>query len=221
MIKACIFDMDGTVSDTINSITYFGNKALAENGLSGFAPDDYKYMVGNGANILVRRMLEKNGCTDEALYKKVLMEYNESYDSDFLYLTAPYDGILPLLDDLRAAGIRTGVLSNKPHETTLKVAEALFGDRLDLCFGQREGKPIKPDPTVLKEMLSMLGITPDECLYAGDTATDMQTGKGAGCFTVGVLWGFRTEKELRDNRADAIVQKPAQILELIKEKNGK
>ncbi len=221
MIKACIFDMDGTVSDTINSITYFGNKALAENGLSGFTPDDYKYMVGNGANILVRRMLEKNGCTDEALYKKVLKEYNESYDDDFLYLTAPYDGILPLLDDLRAAGIRTGVLSNKPHETTLKVAEALFGDRLDLCFGQREGKPIKPDPTVLKEMLSMLGITPDECLYAGDTATDMQTGKGAGCFTVGVLWGFRTEKELRDNRADAIVQKPAQILELIKEKNGK
>lgn len=221
MIKACIFDMDGTVSNTINSITYFANKALTENGLSSFTPDDYKYMVGNGADILVRRMFEKNGCTDEALYKKVLKEYNESYDNDFLYLTAPYDGILTLLDDLRAAGIKTGVLSNKPHSTTLKVADALFGDRLDLCFGQREGKPIKPDPTVLKEMLSMFGVEPCECLYAGDTATDMQTGKGAGCFTVGVLWGFRTEKELRDNHADTIVAKPAEILKLIKEKNGK
>ena len=117
-------------------------------------------------------------------------------------------------------GVGEGIEDLEPFNAHA-YAEALFGDRLDLCFGQREGKPIKPDPTVLKEMLSMLGITPDECLYAGDTATDMQTGKGAGCFTVGVLWGFRTEKELRDNRADAIVQKPAQILKLIKEKNGK
>lgn len=218
MIKACVFDMDGTVSNTIESITYFGNNALKKYGLDGFTPDDYKIMVGNGAKTLVRRMVERNGCTDEAVYQKVLKEYNETYDNDFLYLTEPYDGILELLDALRARGILTAVLSNKPHSTTLKVADALFGDRFDVVFGQREGKPIKPDPTVLKEILADWSIAPEECLYLGDTGTDMQTGKGGGAFTVGVLWGFRSEQEMRENGADAIISDPAQVLDLINEK---
>ncbi len=215
MIKACIFDMDGTVSNTINSITHFGNAALEKYGLKGFAPADYKYMVGDGAATLVRRMVEGNGCTDEQLYQKVLKEYNETYDADFLYLTEAYDGILDLLDALREKGILTAVFSNKPHNTTLKVAAALFGDRFDVCFGQREGKPIKPDPTVLKEIIADWGVSPDECLYFGDTATDMQTGKGGACFTVGVTWGFRTEKELRDNGADTIIHHPREALALL------
>lgn len=212
MIKACIFDMDGTVSNTINSITHFGNAALEKYGLKGFAPDDYKYMVGNGASILVRRMVERNGCTDEEIYQKVLKEYNETYDADFLYLTVAYDGILELLDALKEKGILTAVFSNKPHSTTLKVADALFGDRFDVVFGQREGKPIKPDPTVLKEIMADWGVRPEECLYFGDTATDMQTGKGGGCFTIGVTWGFRTEQEMRENGADAIIHAPHEAL---------
>ena len=220
MIKACVFDMDGTVSNTIHSITHFANAALKKYGLNGFTPKEYQYMVGNGAAILVRRMMEGNHCTDEDLYQKVLQEYNTTYDADFLYLTEPYDGILPLLDALRAQGIRTAVLSNKPHPTTVKVASALFGNRFDICLGQREGKPIKPDPTVLKEILADFGVSPEECLYVGDTVTDMRTGKGGGCFTVGVLWGFREEAELRENGADAIIENPAQILDLIREKNS-
>lgn len=215
MIKACVFDMDGTVSDTINSIAYFGNNALEKYGLKGYAPDAYKLMVGNGASILVRRMVEGNGCTDEEVYKQVLKEYNTTYDNDFLYLTEPYDGILELLDALRARGILTAVLSNKPHNTTLKVAEALFGDRFDVVFGQREGKPIKPDPTVLNEILADWGISPDECMYLGDTGTDMQTGKGGKAFTVGVLWGFRSEQELRENGADAIISTPDEALQYL------
>ena len=216
MIKACIFDMDGTVSNTINSITYFANKAITENGLSGFTPDYYKYMVGNGAYILVRRMFEKNGCTDEALYKKVLKEYNESYDSDFLYLTAPYDGILPLLDDLRAAGIRTGVLSNKPHDQTIDVIETLFGrDYFDMIQGQKDGLPIKPDPSGVFVILKEFGLTADDILYLGDTATDMKTGKSAGAFTVGALWGFRDRKELEEGHADAIISHPLQLLDFV------
>ncbi len=215
MIKACIFDMDGTVSDTINSITYFGNNALEKYGLKGYTPDDYKIMIGNGASILVRRMMDGNGCTDEELFQKVLEEYNTTYDNDFLYLTEPYDGILELLDELRARGILTAVLSNKPHSTTLKVADALFGDRFDVVFGQREGKPIKPDPTVLKEIIADWGVTPEECLYFGDTGTDMQTGKGGDCFTIGVLWGFRSEQELRENGADAIIRKPDEALQYL------
>ncbi len=215
MIKACVFDMDGTVSDTIESIRFFGNNALKKYGLKGHTADDYKIMVGNGAAILVRRMVEKNGCTDEEVYQKVLKEYNETYDNDFLYLTKPYDGIIELLDALRERGILTAVLSNKPHSTTLKVADALFGDRFDVVFGQREGKPIKPDPTVLKEILADWGIDPQECMYLGDTGTDMKTGKGGGAFTVGVLWGFRSEQELRENGADVIISMPQQALELL------
>ncbi len=218
MIKVCVFDMDGTVSNTINSITYFANNALTKNGLSGFTPDDYKVMVGDGAATLVRRMMEKNGCDDEAVFERVLKEYNETYDADFLYLTHAYDGILPLLDALHEKGIRVAVFSNKPHATTLKVAQALFGDRMDIVLGQREGCPVKPDPTGLKEILAQFGVSPDECLYAGDTATDMKTGKSAGAFTVGVLWGFRSEQELRDNHADTIISRPEQILDLIDER---
>lgn len=215
MIKACIFDMDGTVSNTIHSITHFGNAALEKYGLHGFAPDDYKIMVGNGASILVRRMVDGNGCTDEETYQKVLKYYNETYDADFLYLTEAYDGIIELLDMLRAKGIKTAVFSNKPHGTTLKVADALFGDRFTVCYGQREGKPIKPDPTVLKEIMDELHVTPDECLYFGDTATDMQTGKGGGCFTIGVTWGFRTEQEMLENGADAIIHTPDEALQYL------
>ncbi len=216
MIKACVFDMDGTVSDTIRSIAHFANAALGKYGLQGFSIEKYKYMVGDGAANLVRRMVNGNNCDDEAVYAAVLEEYNSTYDADFLYLTEPYEGILELLDALREKGILTAVFSNKPHSTTVKVADALFGDRFDVCFGQREGKPIKPDPTVLKEILADWGIEPQECLYLGDTATDMRTGKGGGAFTIGVTWGFRTEQELRENGADAIIHHPSAVLDFLK-----
>ena len=220
MIKACIFDMDGTVSNTLNSIAYFGNRALEKFGLSGYDTDAYRVMVGNGASVLVRRMVENNGCFDEALYRRILDEYNMTYDNDFLYLTAPYDGILDLLDNLQSRGIVSAVLSNKPHSTTVKIATALFGNRLAKCYGGRDGVPLKPDPTALFALMQELGVTAEECLYIGDTGTDMQTGKAGGCFTVGVLWGFRGEDELRENGADVIVSDPSQILEIVKEKNA-
>lgn len=216
MIKACVFDMDGTISDTIESIKFFGNNALRKYGLTECSTDEYKIMVGNGAAILVRRMVEKSGCDDEVIFQKVFEEYSTTYDNDFLYLTKPYDDILELLDALRARGILTAVFSNKPHSTTLKVAKALFGDRFDVVIGQREGKPIKPDPTVLNEILENWGILPQECMYLGDTGTDMQTGKSGGAFTVGVLWGFRSEQELRENGADAIIAKPLEALDFLK-----
>ena len=115
MIKACVFDMDGTVSNTIHSITHFANAALKKYGLNGFTPKEYQYMVGNGAAILVRRMVEGNHCTDEEVYRKVLQEYNTTYDADFLYLTEPYDGILPLLDALRER-----VLEAQPRHDLLR-----------------------------------------------------------------------------------------------------
>lgn len=217
MYKACIFDLDGTLSDTLESISYFANNALKKFGLSPIPTERYKILVGDGAKTLVRRMLQENGLTDEALFEKVFEYYSTTYNNDFLYLTKVYDGIYELLELLKADVIKIAVLSNKPHETTEKVINALFRENyFDACYGGREGIPLKPNPYALIGILKELGVTAEECLYIGDTGVDMQTGKNANITTVGVLWGFREEDELRENGADIIVKSPIEIYEYIK-----
>jgi len=220
MIKACIFDMDGTVSNTINSIAYFANNALNKAGLPSIDTEVYKKIVGNGAKVLVERMLKTVGA-DESYYEEVAYEYNTKYDNDFLYLTEPYEGIIDMLKGLKEAGIKVAILSNKPHSTALKVSNALFGeDLVDVCYGGREGVALKPDPTGVFEIMNEFGVSKEECLYIGDTATDMKTGKGAELYTIGVLWGFRDYDELKESGADAIVSHPAEIVDIAKRFNN-
>lgn len=215
MIKACIFDMDGTVVNTINSIAYFANNALNSAGLPSIDTEEYKYMVGNGAKTLIERMMNKVGA-DKGLFDKVFTKYSNDYDNDFLYLTEPYDGILDMLKEVKNKGIITTILSNKPHGTAIKVSDSLFGDNLiDKCYGAREGIALKPDPAGVFEIMKELGLKKDECLYIGDTSTDMKTGKSAGLYTVGVLWGFRKRDELEDNGADVIISHPSELLQII------
>jgi phosphoglycolate phosphatase len=217
--KACIFDLDGTLSDTLNSIAYFANNALEKFGLAPIPTERYKILVGDGAKNLVRRMMEENNCNNEALFEKLFEYYNSTYNNDFLYLTKVYDGIYELLELLKSEGIKIAVLSNKPHETTTRVVGALFcEDYFDACYGGRDGIPLKPDPYALCEILKELGVAARQCLYIGDTKVDMQTGKNANITTVGVLWGFRGEDELRENGADIIVKKPIEIYEYIKKR---
>ncbi len=211
MIRACIFDMDGTVADTLTTITYFANQALSKYGLPTIETEQFKLMVGNGASVLVRRMMDKVGGPDE-LYDQVRDAYNIAYDNNFMYLTEPYDGILPMLQGLKAKGIKTAIVSNKPDSTACKISEELFGDLIDCCRGGREGVPLKPSPQAVIQTMEELRVRPEECLYVGDTATDMETGKNAGIYTIGVRWGFRGEQELREAKADAIVSSPAEIL---------
>ena len=214
MKKLCIFDMDGTVVNTINTIAYFANNALRKNGFDEIPTERYKTLVGNGADVLVRRMLDVVGGSDED-FDAVSREYNTKYDNDFMYLTEPYEGIIALLEQLKTMGIKTAILSNKPDVTAKKVSDKLFGnERIDLCFGAREGKALKPNPESVLEIMDIFGAKKEECLYIGDTATDIQTAKNAGLFSVGVLWGFRDEAELRGAGADVIVSKPAEIAEL-------
>ncbi len=220
MIKACIFDMDGTVSNTINSIAYFGNNALKKAGLSPIETDIYKKLVGNGAKILVERMLKTVGA-DESFYDEVAYEYNTKYDADFLYLTEPYEGIIDMLKELKNMGIKVAILSNKPHGTALKVSDSLFSDSLiDVCYGGREGVALKPDPSGVYDILKDFDISKEECLYIGDTATDMKTGKASDLYTIGVLWGFRDREELIDGGADAIISHPSEIVDIIKKYNA-
>ena len=215
MIRACIFDLDGTLSNTLETIAHYANQTLNRFHLPAIPTERYRYLVGNGARILVERMLrETNG--DMSLLEEAFRDYTQSYDKEPLYLTAPYDVILDMLRELKSRNIKIAVLSNKPHYATVSVVEALFGkDTFDRCYGQREGVPIKPDPAALITLMDELGVSPEECLYIGDTATDMQTGRGAGTKTVGVLWGFRNRAELTESGGELLIEHPRQLLDAL------
>jgi len=214
--KAYIFDLDGTLVDTLGSISYFANRALEHFGFQAIEKEKYRYMVGKGAKNLVSQMLLANGSEREEDFAKVYPYYNDSYDREPIYLATPYPGIPELLTQLKAEGIKLAVLSNKPHSTTRQIVTALFGeDCFDLVYGQREGIPLKPDPAALAGIMAELSVAAEECVYVGDTATDMKTGKNAGAFTVGVLWGFRDEPELKAENPEAIVQTADALLQFV------
>lgn len=216
MIKLCIFDMDGTVLNTINSIAYFGNGALNKFSLPSIPTDRYKLLVGDGARVLVERMIKEVDGTLEDI-EKVLPEYSANYDNDFLYLTEAYEGVLDMLAELKALGIKTAILTNKPDETAQKVCQVIFGsDLVDLCIGGREGIPLKPAPDGVFEILNHFKVSKEECLYIGDTATDIKTAKNANLTSIGVLWGFRDRNELEGAGADYIIEKPEEIVEIAK-----
>ena len=152
-------------------------------------------------------------------FEKGLTFEDDIYDKDFMYLTAPYDGIIDMLDAVKAQGIKTAVLSNKDHSTAKKVSDQLFADGLiDLCMGARHGVPLKPEPDAVFEIMEHFGVSKDECLYIGDTATDIKTAKNAGLYSIGVLWGFRDEAELKSAGADVIISDPMKIAEIAKTK---
>ncbi len=212
MLKLCIFDMDGTLVDTISSIAYFANRALNMYGLPAIEKNHYKIMVGNGARVLCERMIERVGGSKEQ-FEKVYPEYNESYDNDFLYLTKAYDGTIEMLRALKEMGVKTAILSNKPDSTAKKVSDALFENGLiDVCYGGRDGIALKPDPAGVFEILREFGASKDEVLYIGDTATDIKTAKNAELTSIGVLWGFRDKAELESAGADYIISHPSEIV---------
>ena len=212
-MKAYIFDMDGTLVDSLESIAYFANKALEKFGLKTIPVERYKHLAGNGAATLVKRMIKENN-GDESLFEKVSYEYNTTYDNDFLYLTKPYDGVLEMLSKLKSQGCKTAIISNKPHSTAKKISDELFDDLIDVCFGKRDGYPVKPDPESANEIIGILGVDKKDCIYIGDTITDMETGKNAGLYTVGVLWGFRDEDEIKSGEPQKIINHPLQILDI-------
>ncbi len=213
MIKACIFDMDGTVLDTITTITYYVNITLKKFGIREISEDECKIFVGNGAKILIERTIKSRGVSLDML-TEVLDSYNAAYDENPNYLTAPFEGICELLSELKSRNIKVGIVSNKPDFLTRPLAERFFGELVDLTFGGRDGIPLKPAPDAVISMLKDFGASAEECVYVGDTGVDMLTGKNVGArLTVGVLWGFRTKEELLENGADVIVEKPKEILD--------
>lgn len=217
MIKGCIFDFDGTLADTITTIAWYANRAIARQGFAPIETDRYRYLVGDGADTLIRRVLALCGDTSEELFQTVYHDYRTAYQQDILYKTEIYPGIPALLDMLEQAGIRLAVLSNKSDDTVQMLVETLFPGRFAVCYGARPSVPLKPHPDAALEVAAAMGLTPAECFYIGDTKVDIQTGHAAGMQTVGVLWGFRDRAELLAHRADFIVEKPIDIATIIKE----
>ena len=214
MKKLCMFDLDGTLMNTIGTISTYMNRTLSEFSLQTFSEDAYKYFVGNGAKILTERALKAQNAMNDETMAKVFARYNEIYDAAPYEGSAPYDGIPALLKALAEKGVMTAVLSNKPDFATRAVVSGFFPDHpFSAVHGGREGIPLKPSPEGALLILEELGgILPDEVLYIGDTAVDIELGIRAGFETVGVLWGFRTEEELRAAGAAHIVRDPAEIL---------
>lgn len=201
-VKAVIFDMDGTIADTLASIAGFGNAALKAHGYPEIAVERYRQLVGNGRDVLIRRMLAETGKPHtEADVQAMCATYDSFYESDPTHLVVPYPGILELLHTVRENGVKTAVLSNKPDNMTRFIADALFPGLFDAVHGQRSGIPKKPDPSAVRMLCAELGVQPADCLYVGDSGVDMQTGANAGIVTAGVTWGFRGADELRENGA--------------------
>ena len=217
MIKCAIFDLDGTILDTIGTITHFVNGAITPYGVKPITIDECKYFAGNGARKLIIRSLTSRGVDDPELTEKILAEYNATYDADPLYLTGVFDGVAEALAELKADGVKLAVLSNKPDPTVKQVVEGFFPGIFDVVLGGRDGVPLKPDPTAALDILAELGFSPDECAWVGDTSTDIETGKNLGArISVGVLWGFRKRDELIAAGADAIVNTADELLEALR-----
>lgn len=212
MYQLCIFDLDGTLANTLSSIAFYSNEALVRHGLPAIPVEDYRMMVGNGIYTQVHRMLAYHGKDEPELWRSVLDDYRAAYHKDPLHLVEPYPGIVEMLHDLRQMGARTAVLSNKPDDLAHHIVRQLFGENtFSLCLGQRDDLPQKPDPAGVHWILQKLKVQPEHCLYAGDSSVDMRTGKAAGAFTVGITWGFRSAQELQENGADMLAHHPNDI----------
>ena len=167
---------------------------------------------------LWEKQLRMGGDEEGRLLNEVKKRYTEYFKTGCLYHVVPYEGMVETLQELKAAGVRLAVLSNKPHVNTKSVIETVFGTELfDWIQGQTPEIPRKPDPAGVFRVLEKLGVQPQDCLYVGDTGTDMQTGTAAGLYRVGVLWGFREEKELRENGADRVIARPQELLEIARQ----
>lgn len=209
MIKALLFDLDGTLVNSLEDLKNSTNFALDKMGFPVHETECYKYFVGDGMAKLIERALPEDKRDTETI-QNTLKIFLEHYAQHYVDKTVPYDGIVQLLDELTS--YKLAIISNKNQEMATVVVKKLLGDKFQIVCGKRENYPTKPDPKLTLEIISELGVKPSECVFIGDSGMDMAVAKNAGCIALGVLWGFRKEDELRENGADYIASAPAEIL---------
>jgi len=213
-LKAFIFDLDGTLIDSLADIAESINRMLDARGYPRCEQEVFKQMVGDGMEKLVERALPE-AVRSEELIKVCTEEYRAQYDLLWQAQTRPYEGIVELLAELRGRGLKLGVISNKAHRFTVPMTEHFFGTGVfDHILGQRSEVPRKPDAAGAHEMAAFLGLPTDAMAYVGDSGIDMQFAKNSGMRAVGVRWGFRSEAELIECGADVLISRPAELFDL-------
>jgi phosphoglycolate phosphatase len=210
-----LFDLDGTLLDTLDDLADSTNAALAQLGFPPHPLDAYRYFVGDGVTNLILRTLPE-AHRDEATVARTVDLMRRIYGEHWADKTMPYPGVPELLDALAERGVKMAVLSNKPDDSTkLCVAKLLPNWRFDAVIGASKAVPPKPDLAGVRQIVAKLGVPVEQFLYLGDTNTDMQTANAAGMFAVGALWGFRPAEELREAGARVLIERPGDLLGLL------
>lgn len=213
--KLVIFDLDGTLLDTIGDLAVSCNHTLEQFGHPIHPTDAYPQFVGNGIAKLVERALPAE-CRTSDYIEQVRQSFVAYYKEHIADYTRPYDGVSELLAELAECGVALAVASNKFHEGTVMLVDCFFGcERFAAVYGQRVGVPIKPDPTVVEQIMAEVGISREEVLYVGDSGVDMRTAAAAGVRSVGVTWGFRSREELIETSAVHLVDRAEEIIDLL------
>ncbi|SDM88878.1 HAD family hydrolase [Acetanaerobacterium elongatum] len=214
MIKCCIFDLDGTLLNTLDDLAASCNYALSLYGYKTYPADDYRYFVGNGVSVLLDRTLPPD--VDERQKQKVKEAFSKHYAQHYIDLTVPYKGIEGLLRILKLKGYLVCVVSNKPHDYSKELITKIFGEKFfNIVLGASEELPKKPAPDGVLYCMNKLRLSASECVYIGDSNVDVLTAKNAKMPSIGVAWGFRGEEELKTTGADYIVQEPKEIAQLL------
>jgi len=217
-IEAVIFDLDGTLLDSIEDIAEASNRVYGSRGLAPFSIEEMKRLVGEGAEELVRKVFAARGIPapgDDEI-AAILRDYRREYETVWRAHSRPYAGVPELLSGLARSGVRTAVLSNKAQMfTAVMVAELFPAHHFDIVRGALPGVPLKPDPAPALAIAAELGVAPAACAFVGDTSIDMLTARAAGMCAVGARWGFRTAEELRSSGADILAASPTDILSLL------
>lgn len=217
--RLVIFDLDGTLLDTINDLGCAVNYALNANGFPTHLPESYPLLVGNGARKLIERALPADSCNQEII-DRLLVDFKLYYSDHATANTTPYPGIPELLDTLQNEGVQIAVASNKYQEAVTSLIRHFFPDiNFTAVLGQRDNMPVKPDPSIVFNIILHTGVPKQETLYVGDSGVDMLTAGRACVDSVGVTWGFRPIEELRQNHATYIANQPADILNIVNNRN--
>lgn len=213
---AVIFDLDGTLIDSLEDLADSANEALTKNGFNEHPLNSYKKFIGNGLRQLVKNASPES--IKETLIDTILQDLRSIYNKNYINKTRPYDNVHSMLRKLKELGIRMAICSNKPDKLANEIVEKIIGkEYFDVIYGEREGIPRKPDPTSLLEAAKHMGVKPENTIYIGDSGGDMISAKNAGMFAAGALWGFREREELLECGAQILLSDSIDLVEFIKE----
>ena len=214
--EAAIFDLDGTLVNSLDDLANNANDTLHAYGFPVHEVEAYRYFVGNGSRKLIERILPEKHATDMAFVEQFMSEYKDCYARNLLQKTKPYDGIMEMLEELRRRGIPMAVCTNKHQSAAEMIVKTLFPHGIfQEIIGDQEGLPRKPDPQKVLRIMKNFGVTGEQTAYFGDTDVDMDTARNAGAFAVGVLWGFRAREELVAHGADILLTHPMELFEKV------